>query len=70
MGEVVEMRVARGRRQAEGEPWSRKHEIATHFGVCVRTIDRWMARGMPHRKYGVVLFQLSKCDDWLKQSSR
>lgn len=69
MGEVVQMRVARGRRQGEGEPWSRKAQVAEHFAVSTRTIERWVKLGMPSRPYGVVLFQLSKCEDWLAQQA-
>lgn len=33
--------------------WLNKHEIAERFGVAVRTVDAWMARGLlPYFKPG------------------
>jgi phage terminase Nu1 subunit (DNA packaging protein) len=56
------------------ERWVRKGELVDHFGVSSRTVERWMAAGMPYRK-GIpgkkrekqdsVRFKLAECEAWL-----
>jgi hypothetical protein len=50
-------------------PWVGKREIARRFDVCARTIDHWIARGMPHFKPSVrmVRFSISDCDEWYRR---
>lgn len=55
------------------EAFVRKAEVARHFGVHPRTIERWVQFGMPVRKVGsaqgVVRFRLSECEHWLETQS-
>ena len=46
-----------------------KREIARRFDVCARTIDHWIARGMPHFKPSVrmVRFSISDSDEWYRR---
>jgi phage terminase Nu1 subunit (DNA packaging protein) len=56
-------------RAAQGAPegWCRKPDVARHFGVSVRTVERWPAAGMPSRKASrsLVLFRPSECETWV-----
>src|SRR5262245_17643666 len=50
------------------EPWRSKKEVAAHYGMCTRTVDRAVAEsnGMPHcRIRGRIMFQFSAIDRWL-----
>jgi hypothetical protein len=51
------------------EPWRSKKEVAAHYGMCTRTIERAVAEQldpMPHRRCrGRILFQFSAIDHWL-----
>lgn len=67
MGQVVELAVVRERQVRGVERPATKAEVAEHFGVSVRTISRWMARGMPYSKPfegGSVRFDLRDCREW------
>lgn len=68
-GNVVDLEAARARRGAAGgtEPWVRKDWLAEWFSVSPRSIERWVKRGMPHKKYGVILFQVGACERWLDE---
>lgn len=71
VGEVVRLAVARQRR-ATGQLFQTKAEVAEHFRVTERTIERWMARGLPYSKPfvgGAVRFRLSDCDAWFRRDS-
>lgn len=51
------------------EPWCSKREIAAHFKVVPRTIDRWVADGMPYLpKPGGKLFRRRECERWLERT--
>lgn len=48
------------------EPWRSKQFIASHYGVTVRTVERWMLAGCPSRRVGGVRrFQLADVDAFL-----
>lgn len=53
------------------EPWVRQADIAEHASVSPRTVQRWAAAGMPHRKVSrrLVLYRLSECDEWLREQA-
>lgn len=45
-----------------------KNEIATALGVSIKTVERWIAGGMPTRKaFGVVRCNPHDVSDWLRQ---
>jgi len=47
-------------------PWLRETEAAAYAHVSVRTVQRWIARGLPHYAIGgVVLFQREDIDRFL-----
>lgn len=64
--EVVDLATYRAFRGAP-EPWCRKWGVADHFGVSLRTVERWQRQGLPFRKVGprLVLFRVSECERWL-----
>ena len=67
MGELVDLASARAKRQPES--WVSKQEIADHYGVVPRTIDRWREDGMPCSKMyanSPVRFRISECDRWFE----
>lgn len=65
MGQLVDLADHRARRGAP-EPWCRKADVARHFSVSGRTIERWQAAGMPYRKVSraLVLFRISEAERW------
>lgn len=71
MAEVVDLGQARERRLSRAaEPWVGKREVATHFGVSVRTVENYMKAGLPHTKRfqgSPVRFRLSVCDEWFQR---
>lgn len=51
---------------ADLEPWRSKQFIAHHYGVTVRTVERWLFAGCPSRLIGGVRrLLLSHVDAWL-----
>ena len=66
MGQLVDLADHRARRGAP-EPWCRKAEVAEHFSVSTRTVERWQAGGLPFRKVSraLVLFRIGDCESWL-----
>jgi len=47
-------------------PWLRETEAAAYAHVSVRTIQRWIARGLPHYAIsGVVLFRQEDIDRFI-----
>jgi len=70
MGEVVDLSAERAKRQPE--PWLSKREIAEHLGVSIRTVQRYMAAGMPfHRAYPTspVRMKVSEVDSWMREQA-
>lgn len=69
--EVFDLQAARAARgRVEGtEPWVTTDRVAEHFSRSTRTIQRWVDRGMPSKKYGVRLFKLSWCERWLEEQA-
>jgi len=52
------------------EPWRSKQFIASHYGVNVRTVERWMLAGCPSRRVGGVRrFRLTDVDAFLDSYS-
>lgn len=50
------------------EPWRNTRQVAEHFGVSLRTVDRWISAGLPcwrPRRLGRTLLRLSVCEAWL-----
>lgn len=69
MGEVVELAAVRELRRGQEKPLT-KAEVAEHFKVSVRTVNRWMQAGMPFDKPfagGSVRFRLSDCERWFRK---
>jgi hypothetical protein len=60
-GSVVPFRPRGG-----SEQWVTKEQLARHMQVSTRTVERWVAEGMPclrHRR--TMRFQLAVCEHWL-----
>lgn len=72
MGELKLLSEARGRR-GKAQHLVTKAEIAAHFTVDVRTITRWMDRGMPFDRpyeHGAVRFDTVECEAWCRRHRR
>ena len=70
---VISIDEAREQRQAREEPLKTKPEIAAHYVVSERTIERWMRDGFPYDKPfagGSVRFRLSECETWFSGGAR
>lgn len=52
----------------ESEPWVSSKVIAEHFGVSVKTVDRWRAKGAPHEPWGrkLMRYRVSDVESWLR----
>lgn len=52
------------------EPFVNKSQLAIHYGVCERTIERWVAADMPRYYIGKreMRFRLSEVQLWLQQN--
>jgi hypothetical protein len=49
----------------------KKAALADHFQVSPRTVERWVADGMPcHRLGGSVRYRISECEAWLEEGQR
>lgn len=75
-GEVVRLDAARERRERqlarEAEPLMTKQQLARHFAVHPRTIERWMEKGCPVAQRlwggsGAPRFHLSAVIEWHEQ---
>jgi hypothetical protein len=53
------------------EPWRTKRQIADHFQVCEKTVERWTAAGMPclRGRGRTVRFRVGECEAWLGAAS-
>ena len=71
MARVIDLAAYRAARGAP-EPWTRKAQLARHFSVSERTVERWQTAGMPFRKVsrGLVMFRISECEQWAEQWAR
>jgi excisionase family DNA binding protein len=48
------------------EGWVTKRQLAEHLQVSEKTVERWMAAGMPCLRQGrSVRFRVSDCEAWL-----
>lgn len=52
------------------EPWRTKRQLAEHFQVSEKTVERWMTAGMPclRGRGRTVRFQVAACEGWLADS--
>jgi hypothetical protein len=52
------------------EPLLKKRQLAKHYGVCDRTIERWVTADMPRHYVGKrqMRFRLSEVQVWLQQN--
>jgi hypothetical protein len=53
------------------EPWVSKRQLANHWGVSTKTVERRVVEGMPSRPPAESptnrrMFRISECDNWLK----
>jgi phage terminase Nu1 subunit (DNA packaging protein) len=66
-----EGRVVRFPARGGREPWVTKAQLAAHFQVHEKTVERWAAAGMPVMRAGTrtVRFQVSACEAWLESRS-
>ena len=47
------------------EQWVTKLRLAQHFGVSLKTVERWTSGGMPClRTKRTVRYQISACERW------
>lgn len=54
------------RSRSLNEPWVTKLQLARHLQVSEKTVERWIADGMPClRGKRLVRFQISRCEAWL-----
>ena len=60
MGELVRL-------PTDVEPLVDRKTLAAHYGVCVRTIKRWDAAGMPRAIQQPVRYRLRESKNWLNQ---
>ena len=54
------------------EPWQTKRQLAAHLQVSEKTVERWMAAGMPCLRGGrgrTIRFQVRECESWLRESA-
>jgi hypothetical protein len=53
--------------EARPEPWLDKVAVARHYSVCVRTVEKWIQKGLPMPIHeGKRKGQLSKLQPWLE----
>jgi hypothetical protein len=53
--------------EARPEPWLDKAGVAQHYSVCVRTVEKWIAKGLPMPMHeGKRKGLLSKIQPWLE----
>lgn len=55
-----------------GKKFGTKQDVAAMFGVCLRTVDNLLAKGMPHLKLGSrrCRFDLADVEQWANRSFR
>jgi hypothetical protein len=61
------------RRQRKDEALRSKQDVAGHWSVHVRTVERWVERGMPVAEYtwaGHPRFRLSEVADWHRRNRK
>ncbi len=50
------------------KPHATKDDVAEHFGVTRRTVDNWIADGVPHFKRGhTIRFSLAQLEEHFRQ---
>lgn len=56
---------------AQQGPWFDKRALAAHYSCSVRTVEEWMAEGIPHAIIaGRVKFKVAECERWLERHER
>lgn len=71
MGQVVELAAVREVRG--GGATIGKQEVAERYGVTVRTVSRWMTRGLPYLKPyegGAVRFRPAEAEAWMRRHGK
>ena len=65
MNNVIDLQKARAKRD---EPYVAQGQIARHFGVSVRTVQRWQVRaGFPvEYRFGRPRYKLSAIEAWFQ----
>lgn len=73
---VIDLSRERARRGLAIEPWITKQQVARHYGVSTKTVERWMndpryrrgGRQAPHRRVfgGPAKFQLVQLELWME----
>lgn len=55
-----------------GKKFGTKQDVAAMFGVCLRTVDNLLAKGMPHLKLGArrCRFDMADVEAWANRSFR
>lgn len=67
MTPVVSLAAHRAARSTD-EAWLSKHDIGRALGFSTRTVDRWVAKGLPCVRFGSRLrFQRSVVEAWLRE---
>lgn len=56
----------------EAKPgWYDKRRFAAYFDTSIRTVERWMAEGMPHAVIGgKIKFKLEESEPWLERTGK
>ena len=54
-------------RRRDSGPWVTPQGLADHFGVSLRTVQRWKAEGLPClERRSIVRFQVTDAEEWLQ----
>ncbi len=68
MSGVVSLSARRAERDATEELWLSKHDLGRALGFSTRSVDRWVAAGLPCERFGSRLrFQRSVVQAWLRE---
>jgi hypothetical protein len=59
-------RVLRFPSPGDHEPWVTKEQVARHFGVSLKTVERWTSEGMPCLRASsrTVRYRIRACEEW------
>lgn len=72
MGDLLQLAAARERRAGPRHDKT-KDDVAAHFKVTIRTVTRWMSRGLPFDQpyeHGAVRFSIPECESWCRRHRR
>lgn len=53
-------------------PWLTRRQVAEHFAVSPKTVQRWQREGLPFERWGsrLVRYRLDRVERWLKTRTR